>query len=76
MNEIAQLLEQMPKRRSTHTGRWVPLYLEPLAGSGSASVSRWQRRTIRRLLLPLYRISDAFHASTALQRLLSHGLPT
>lgn len=34
MSEVAQLLDQMPKRRSTHAGRWVPLYLEPLAGSG------------------------------------------
>lgn len=34
MSELAQLLKQMPKRRSTHAGRWVPLYLEPLAGSG------------------------------------------
>jgi hypothetical protein len=34
MNEVVQLLEHMPKRRSTHAGRWVPIYLEPLAGSG------------------------------------------
>ena len=34
MSEVAQLLDQMPKRRSTHAGRWVPLYLEPLTGSG------------------------------------------
>ena len=34
MSEVVQLLDQMPKRRSTHAGRWVPMYLEPLTGSG------------------------------------------
>lgn len=34
MSEVAQLLDQMPKRHSTHAGRWVPIYLEPLTGSG------------------------------------------
>ena len=34
MSEVAQLFDQMPKRRSTHAGRWVPIYIEPLTGSG------------------------------------------
>ena len=34
MSEVAQLFVQMPKRRSTHAGRWVPIYIEPLTGSG------------------------------------------
>lgn len=34
MSEIAELLDEMPKRRSAHAGRWVPIYLEPLTGSG------------------------------------------
>lgn len=32
MNEIPKLA--FPARRSTHEGRWLPLFLEPLVGSG------------------------------------------
>lgn len=35
MNQLAHPTEMMfPQRRSNHSGTWVPLYLEPMPGSG------------------------------------------